>query len=73
MLYITGSLPVRFLQTSNRQLASVCERRRATLERIRSAHGGQYSTVREYYSSCGDRVEIVDLETLLRPYRADPA
>jgi hypothetical protein len=73
MLYITGSLPARFLRTSNRQLASVRERRPEVLERIRHAHGGQYRTVREYYSSRGGRVEIVDLETLLPAYQLGPA
>jgi hypothetical protein len=70
-LYITGNLPERFLQTSNRQLASVCERRPEILERLHHAHGDRYRTVREYYSGRGNRVEIVDLTTLLPAYQLD--
>jgi hypothetical protein len=68
VLYVTGSLPERFLKNSRRRLASVCERRPEIMRRITSLYGDRYRTVRDYTSDRGHRVEIVDLEPILPAY-----
>ena len=67
-LYVAGDLPRRFLETSRRQLASVCERRPEVLKRITTMYGERFRTVREYTSELGHGVEIVDLERILPAY-----
>jgi hypothetical protein len=71
-LFVAGATrPLRFLMASKRALLSVCERRPEVLERISQRHGNAFQTVAEYTAACGDRVEIVDLETILPAYVVD--
>jgi len=68
-LFVAGATrPRLFLTTSRRKLSSVCERRPEVLTRITQRHGNVFQTVAEYTAACGDRVEIVDLETILPAY-----
>jgi hypothetical protein len=68
-LFVAGAVrPSEFLRNSRRKLASVCEHRPDVLARIRQRHADAFQTVAEYTAARGDRVEIIDLKTILPAY-----
>ncbi len=65
VLYIVGKEhPVRFLE-NRRALSSVLSKDAATAARFKERHGGTFRTVRDYYESVRDIVEIVDLRDVV--------
>lgn len=70
VLYVVGKeMPMRFLR-NRRALSSVLSKNRAVADRFRALHGDQFATVRDYYDTVAERVEIVDLAEVvpfLRP------
>ena len=60
-LYVVGKVrPMHFLE-HGRALTSVMSKDAATAERFRAIYGDQLRTVREYFATVRDLVEIVDL------------
>jgi hypothetical protein len=69
VLYVVGSAtPLRFLN-NQRALTSVLSKNAAVEARFRKLHGHQFTTVREYYKSVRDLVEIVDLAEVVPALR----
>jgi hypothetical protein len=65
VLYVVGAaIPLRFLE-NRRALSSVMSRDAGLAARFRAAHGDRFLTVRDYYETIRDRVEIVDLVGLV--------
>lgn len=69
VLYVVGkATPLRFLN-NRRALDSVLSKNAAVAARFRILHGDTFPTVREYYVSVRDLVEIVDLRELVPAFR----
>jgi hypothetical protein len=70
VLYVVGkTMPIRFLR-NRRSLASVLSKNRAVADRFYGLHGERFVTVRDYFDTVVDQVEIVDLAEVvpfLRP------
>ncbi|MES2209266.1 MAG: hypothetical protein V4515_03675 [Chloroflexota bacterium] len=65
VLYLVGTKhPVRFLE-NRRALSSVLSKDAATAARFREIYGDRFQTVREYYMTVRDLVQIVDLVGLV--------
>jgi hypothetical protein len=65
VLYVVGkATPLRFLN-NRRALSSVLSKNVAVAERFKELHGDTFRTVREYYASVSDAVEIVDLREVV--------
>lgn len=65
VLYLVGTtIPLRFLE-NRRALGSVMSRNAALEARFRAVHGDKLRTVRDYYDSVRDQVEVVDLVGLV--------
>jgi hypothetical protein len=61
VLYVVGSRePLRFLN-NRRALTSVLSKNAAVASRFRELHGDRFVTVRDYYATVRDLVQIVDL------------
>lgn len=64
-LYVVGkAMPMHFFE-HGRALTSVLSKDAATATRFREIYGDQFRTVREYYTTVRDQVEIVDLPDLV--------
>ncbi len=62
VLYLTGkSIPMRFLH-GGRSLSSVLSRNRTAQRRFDQLYGNRFSTVRDYFQTVEESVEIVDLQ-----------
>jgi hypothetical protein len=76
VLYVVGKeMPMRFLR-NRRALSSVLSKNQAVADRFRALHGDRFATVRDYYETVADRVEIVDLAEVvpfLRPEQMEEA
>lgn len=60
-LYVVGKArPMHFFE-HGRALTSVLSKDAATAERFRAIYGDRFQTVREYFATVRDQVEIVDL------------
>ena len=55
---------MRFLQ-NRRALSSVLSKHSTVAARFQSLHGDRFATVRDYYESIADQVEIVDLADIV--------
>ena len=65
VLYLTGKpIPMRFLY-GGRSLSSVLSRNIAARRRFDQLYGSRYKTVREYFQTVEESVEIVDLQDLV--------
>lgn len=72
VLYVVGkAAPLRFL-SNRRALTSVLSKNAAVAERFRDLHGDSFRTVREYYDTVRDRVDIVDLREIVPVLRGVP-
>lgn len=64
-MYVVGrEHPDRFL-ASRRALASVLSRNSAAAARFKARHGERFTTVSDYADFIRDKVEIIDLRTLM--------
>jgi hypothetical protein len=76
VLYVVGKeIPLRFLR-NRRALSSVLSKNRAVADRFHVLHGDSFKTVRDYFETVGNVVEIVDLADVvpsLRPEQMDEA
>lgn len=71
VLYVVGAArPLHFLE-HGRALTSVLSKDAATALRFREMHGDRFRTVREYYATVRDLVEIADLAGLVPGLSAD--
>jgi hypothetical protein len=69
VLYLVGkATPLRFLN-NRRALDSVLSKNAAVAARFRILHGDTFRTVRDYFVSVRDLVEIVDLRELVPVFR----
>ena len=65
MLYVVGlEQPLRFL-ANRRALTSVMSRNSRLAKRFHDRHGDRFTTVRDYYESVRDQVEIVDIAKIV--------
>jgi hypothetical protein len=65
MLYVVGlEQPLRFL-ANQRSLVSVMSRNAPLARRFQERYGDRFTTIRDYYESVRDQVEIVDLATIV--------
>jgi hypothetical protein len=65
VLYVVGkAAPLRFLN-NRRAIASVLSKNAAVAERFRSLYGKRFTTVREFYATVEDEVDIVDLAEIV--------
>lgn len=65
VLYVVGkATPIRFLG-NRRALDSVLSKHTAVAARFHALHGDTFRTVRDYYETVSDVVEIVDLRDLV--------
>lgn len=70
-LYVVGkAMPMHFFE-HGRALNSVLSKDAATEARFRAMYGDQFRTVREYYTTVRDLVEIVDLADVVPGLGAD--
>ena len=70
ILYVVGKdHPMRFLG-NKRAITSVLSRNAAVARRFHEAHGARFDTVREYWESVEDYIEIIDLRDVV-PALAD--
>jgi hypothetical protein len=70
VLYVVGrAIPLRFLN-NRRAVKSVLSKNDAVASRFRELHGGAFLTVRDYYATVRDIVEIVDLADIVPELRA---
>ena len=70
-LYVVGKeRPMHFFE-HGRALTSVLSKDAATEARFRETYGNQFRTVREYFATVRDQVEIVDLADLVPGLGAD--
>jgi hypothetical protein len=71
VLYVVGKAwPLHFLE-HGRALTSVLSKDASTALRFRELHGDRFRTVREYYATVRDLVEIVDLTGVVPGLSAD--
>jgi hypothetical protein len=71
VLYVVGKeTPLRFSR-NRRALSSVLSKNRAIADRFHSLHGDRFATVRDYYETVADQVEIVDLADIVPSLRPD--
>jgi hypothetical protein len=69
VLYVVGKRePLRFLN-NRRALPSVLSKNAAVAQRFNELHGKRYATVRDYYATVRDLVEIVDLADMIPELR----
>ena len=72
VLYVIGKRePLRFLN-GRRALASVLSKNAAAALRFEQLHSRRYPTVRDYYLTVQDTVEIIDLAELVPELRPSP-
>jgi len=65
VLYVVGkTMPIRFLQ-NRRSIESVLSKHSAVAARFKVLQGDAFATVRDYYETIRDSVEIVDLGDLV--------
>jgi hypothetical protein len=65
MLYVVGlEQPLRFL-ANRRALTSVMSRNSHLAKRFHDRYGDRFTTVRDYYESVRDQVEIVDIAKIV--------
>ena len=65
VLYVVGiEQPLRFL-ANRRALTSVMSRNSHLAKRFQDRHGDQFTTVRDYFESVRDQVDIVDLAMIV--------
>jgi hypothetical protein len=70
VLYVVGKAePMRFLN-NRRAVRSVLSQNAAAALRFRELHGEQFPSVREYYATVRDAVEIVDLAEIVPELRS---
>lgn len=76
VLYVVGKeTPLRFLR-NRRALSSVLSKNRVVADRFYALNGDSFNTVRDYYETVADLVEIVDLSDVvpsLRPEQIEEA
>lgn len=69
VLYVTGKEnPLRFLR-NRRAITSVVSRSASLASRFRTAHGEEFTTVRDYWMTVESMVEVVDLRDLSPAFR----
>jgi hypothetical protein len=69
VIYVVGDqVPLRFLN-NRRAIASVLSRNSGIEHRFRELYGERFSTVRDYFITIRDRVEIVDLAGLVPEFK----